>query len=196
MKQFHFSFTKLISMLSLFIVLSAAQISLSFAAPDADFNSALWVAEDNGVLKVTTSNGNVLFEIANIGRVDSVVTDGERGRLWVATQTGVHVYNFAGQQLLTTPTPFTVTTQEADDIMMVIDEAEGSVWLTNELELIKLDSNATVVFKQTNIDDVETLSFDSVNHRVWLAYDDSVSSIDATARLFLLLLIRKMVTSM
>ncbi len=179
MKQFHFSFTKLISMLSLFIVLSAAQISLSFAAPDADFNSALWVAEDNGVLKVTTSNGNVLFEIANIGRVDSVVTDGERGRLWVATQTGVHVYNFAGQQLLTTPTPFTVTTQEADDIMMVIDEAEGSVWLTNELELIKLDSNATVVFKQTNIDDVETLSFDSVNHRVWLAHEDAVTSIDA-----------------
>jgi len=185
MKMFRLSLLKLISILSLAIALSASLITTSVAAPDASFTSALWVAEDNGVLKVTASNGNILFEIANIGRVDAVVTDGQRGRLWVATQTAVHVYNFAGEVIVSKALPFTVNTQDADDIMMVINEAEGSVWLTNEVELIKLDSAANVVIQQTYADEVETISFDSVNNRVWLAHDDSVSSIDATTGIFI-----------
>lgn len=104
-------------MLLLSVVLSTSLISTSHAAADASFSSALWVAEDNGVLKVTTSNGNVLFEIADIGRVDAVVTDGQRGRLWVATQTSIHVYNFAGEVLFTLASPFTVASENADDLM-------------------------------------------------------------------------------
>lgn len=180
MKMFRLSLLKFISILSLAVALSASLITTSEAAPDASFTSALWVAEDNGVLKVTASNGNVLFEIANIGRVDAVVTDGQRGRLWVATQTAIHVYNFAGEIVFSKASPFTINTEDNDDIMMILDEEEGSVWLTNEAELIKLDNTATVALQQTYDDEVETLSFDSVNHRVWLAHDDSVSSIDAT----------------
>lgn len=180
MTSVHFSITKTLSTLMLVVLLSLTTMSSSFAAANPTFTSALWVAEDNGVLKVTASDGNVLFEIANIGRVDAVATDGERGRLWVATQAAIHVYNFAGEVILSKPSPFTVNTQEADDIMMVINEVEGSVWLTNEVELIKLDSSATVVVQQSYADEVETLSFDSVNNRVWLAHDDAVSSIDAT----------------
>jgi len=180
MKLLSLSLMKFISILSLVVVLNASLMTSSVAAPDTTFTSALWVAEDNGVLKVTASDGNVLFEIANIGRVDAVVTDGQRGRLWVATQTSVHVYDFAGEVIFSKASPFTVNTQEADDIMMVIDEDEGSVWLTNEVELIKLDSAANIALQQSYQDEVETISFDSVNNRVWLAHDDAVSSIDAT----------------
>lgn len=180
MKIFRISLINIISMVSLIVVLSTTIMTNSIAAADATFTSALWVAEDNGVLKVTTSNGNILFEIPDLGRVDSVATDGQRGRLWVATQTSIKVYNFAGEALFTLPTPFTVVSEAADNIMMLVDEDEGSVWLTNQVELIKLDNAAAVSISQVYTNGVNSFSFDSQNRRVWLSHSDSVSSIDAT----------------
>lgn len=178
MKILSHSLIKLISMLSLTIVLSMSIVTVSFSAPDATFTSALWVAEDNGALKVTTSNGKVLFEISNIGSVEAVATDGQRGRLWVATPTSINVYNFAGQVLLSSPLPFSVSYNIADDIEMVVDERDGSVWLTNEIELIKLDNTSSVNYRQTITNEIESLSLDKNNNRLWLAHDASVSSID------------------
>lgn len=192
MKMLRVLLTNLITLLSLIVVLSASITTTTMAASNAIFASALWVAEKDGVLKVTTSDGNVLFEIANIGRVEAVATDGERGRLWVATSKMIQVYNFSGEVLLTQPLPFNESYKDkgedededkggSDDFLMAIDEVEGSVWLSNEKKLVKLDVNATVEQRVSYKDEIQSLSFDKTNHRVWVASEDVIYSIDATS---------------
>lgn len=177
MKQLHTSLITIFLILILFLSLSILFVDTAKAAADDTFASALWVAEKEGVLKVTTSDGNILFEIDNIGHVKAVATDGERGRLWVATSKLIQVYDFSGQQLLSLSLPF--RDDKKDDIQLAVDEEEGSIWLASEEELLKLDVNANVQQRLTYEDEIESLSFDKKNRRLWVALEEAIYSIDA-----------------
>jgi len=176
MKQLHTSLITIFLVLILSLSLSILFVDTAKAAADDTFASALWVAEKEGVLKVTTSDGNVLFEIDNIGHVKAVATDGERGRLWVATSKLIQVYDFSGQQLLSLSLPF--RDDKKDDIQLAVDEEEGSIWLASEEELLKLDVNANVQQRLTYEDEIESLSFDKKNRRLWVALEEAIYSID------------------
>ena len=73
-----------------FLILSFSFISLFSshlnAEPNPDYVNALWVAETSGALKISTSDGAVLFEIDNIGDVHAVALDDRRGLLWLLNQ--------------------------------------------------------------------------------------------------------------
>ena len=196
MKKFRFLLLNNISKLFLVALLNLSIMSTGFAAADATFTSALWVAEANGALKVSASDGSVLFEIPNLGQVDAVATDGQRGRLWVATQTFIYAYDFSGEQLFKVASPFIDKTctglvlcfpTPPKKLQLVIDEDEGSIWLTNQVELVKLAADATESFRASYTSDlkIESFSFDSQNKRVWLAHHKAFSSVDAVTGVLL-----------
>jgi hypothetical protein len=77
---------------------------------DNSYQSAVWVAETDGVLKLAASDGSVLFEVGSSESIDALALDEKRGLLWTYGSGTLSAYTFDGtlnsrHQYKTSPLP-------------------------------------------------------------------------------------------
>ncbi|MGH8480081.1 MAG: hypothetical protein ACREXK_10995, partial [Gammaproteobacteria bacterium] len=66
--------------------------------PHPDFNDALWIAESSRGLKVALSDGRVLFEIPDSGRIEALIINDEAAVLWAYGEGRLFAYDFSGHR--------------------------------------------------------------------------------------------------
>ena len=166
----------LISYISFISVFS----SLAYAEPDTDYANALWVAETSGALKISTSDGSVLFQIDNIGNVHAVALDDRKGLLWLFNQRKeLMAYDFSGELKVDA----TIALQKVDadkdeeeideeldgEVSLVVDASDGSIWLAHEKSLLHISATGNVLSNQSLDKDIRVLAYDSTHSRIWVA---------------------------
>jgi len=153
-----------------------AQVLLSSAAPRGDFLSALWIAESNGVLKVATATGKILFEIREGRDLRAVTVDERRGVLWAYGGGRLSAYEFSGSHRLTVivPPPHEESTgkeEESDDTHLALsaDVTDGSVWLGVQKALHHFSSTGERLATLTLEHPVQAFALDAARGQLWVA---------------------------
>ncbi len=130
-------------MLSPFFRLFILFLAISFHANAAtslndDYLGALWVAESNGVLKLATSDGSVLFEIGNAVDVQAIALDEQRGLLWAYGDAALSAYAFNGT--LIAQQYNSEAKGNASTAVLAVSPSDGSVWLGRGSEVLHFSS--------------------------------------------------------
>ena len=85
------------------LVISSITFSSVAVSPDTDYVGALWVGQSDGVLKIATADGRVLFEIESDTVVETVSVDEVHGKLWIYGCNRLLAYGFDGSLLTSVP---------------------------------------------------------------------------------------------
>ena len=117
--------------LLLTLVLPLAASHSAVPTPHPDFADALWIAESSRGLKVALSDGRVLFEIPDTGRIEALIVNEEAAVLWAYGEGQLLSFDFGGRRLLTRPiaskrTPHARGPKRAH---LALNPLDGSLWL-------------------------------------------------------------------
>lgn len=160
-----------------------SQVLLSSAAPRGDFLNALWIAESNGVLKVATATGKILFEIREGRDLRAVTVDERRGVLWAYGGGRLSAYEFSGSHRLTVivPPPHEEDTgkeEEEDDTHLALsaDATDGSVWLGVQKALHHFSSTGERLATLTLEHPVQAFALDTARGQLWVATKKQLAS--------------------
>jgi len=167
----------LLLMFCLFIPLlsQAATNDSSEQIPRTNPN-ALWIAESEGVLKVTTAQGTVLFEIEDLDDVRAVTVDETSGRLWALSKTTLLSYNFSG--VLVSQTDINNLSDELDegDAILQVSAASNSVWLSIEDNLLRFNLQGEIQQLTRTEEDIRSIVADETQSRLWVATSEQVAA--------------------
>lgn len=151
--------------------------------------NALWVGETNGVLKVATADGKVLFEIPHAGDVRAVTVDARQGNVWAVADGKLTSYSPDGEVLLTAALP-------ADDkratksgngdqqhLALAVDTEDGAVWLAQQQSLYRLGADGQLASTVSLGSPVQSLAFDQTHRQLWVAAGRTLHAFDAAGKL-------------
>lgn len=125
----------------LIALLSLLPVWLIQAEPNPVNINALWVSESEGVLKVRTADGTLLFEIPFASDIRGIAVDQQRGVLWAASHTSLRAYQFDGTLLRSSPLQDPNILFNAG-IGVKINPVDGHVWITRDHNVIHFDAEA------------------------------------------------------
>lgn len=149
---------------------------------DSTYINALWVAESEGILKVATTDGRILFEVGDIGDVEAVAVDEYRGQLWAYSSGVLHVVGFDGEQKFQlTDNELSLPKGNTKVSSLTVDESDGSVWMGAEKQLLHLDLQGSIMASLTLKENIEDLAVDEKNSMVWIAGKQNLYHYDIAA---------------
>ncbi|MGQ0594665.1 MAG: hypothetical protein ACT4QB_19130 [Gammaproteobacteria bacterium] len=112
-----------------------------------DFADDLWIAESDRGLTVALSDGRVLFEIPDTGRIEALVLNEGAAVLWAYGAGQLLSYDFAGRRLLALP----IDGKSADRhgrskrAHLALNPLDGSLWLGVGRRLYHFDPTGEVL---------------------------------------------------
>ena len=111
------------------------------ASQAAGGSTALWIADSQGLLKVSALDGKLLFNIPLPGGVRALAADTVNGRLWAYSRQRLQAYAADGERL------FDIA---LDDFSfprprLLIDEGAGTLWLAGGRRLLRLDTQGRLL---------------------------------------------------
>jgi len=132
----------------------------------------VWVAENDGVIELS-SEGGLLLELAVPGEVGAVAVDRERERLWVAAAGAVHAYTFGGAlEVSLAVAPAGLPSDVA------VHPADGALWLCSGRELLSV-SPAGVMFHRRLLSGLcQAIATGDAESPVWVATEGGVTVLD------------------
>ena len=169
----------------------------------SEFVDALWVATDNGLLKIDSSDVSTLLEIPKIGDIKALDIDDRRGLVWVFTKNRLRGISFGGEVRFTAPKDDDDDDDrgrgrrgddddddddESDELKLrgdrpfglQVNSNTGTVWLGLGRLLYQFDSNANLVQILRLPDKGEALALDELTSLLWVATRKTLSSYDET----------------
>jgi hypothetical protein len=100
-------------------------LGLLLAVSAAADTEALWVAEAEGTVKISTADGILLAEITEVTDVRAAAVDLRRSTVWLVAAGDLHAFGFDGQPALTIP----VGVPGSIHAELAIHPADGAVWM-------------------------------------------------------------------
>jgi RHS repeat-associated protein len=173
--------------LSLFLAFTAEAVT----TPDNHYAGALWVAESDGVLKLATADGSVLFEIGDAEAVQALALDEQRGLLWAYGDDTLSAYAFDGT-LVNRYGPERRRKGEHrnrhreehgkdDTVSLAIVPDDGSLWLGDDRELVHYSSGGDVLGSADTRKNLTGLAVAPESSQVWFADKHAVYLVDDSA---------------
>jgi len=146
-------------------------VPASQAAGDA---TALWVAESQGLLKVSALDGKSLLNIPVTGGVRALAADTVNGRLWAYSKQRLQAYTADGEPLFdialgdfSFPRP-----------RLLIDEGSGTLWLAGGRRLLRLDTQGRLLQSSHFSRPVLAAAVDRKRSQLWLADGKRIRVLD------------------
>lgn len=137
-------------------------------APRSDYVNALWVAGSDGIVKLATADGTILFEIPEAEDVRAVAVDAQRGILWAYSQGTLYAYSFNGTLLRSVPVfPDDDNDDDDDDdeddahIALTLNSQDGTVWLGVHKTVFHFDAQGRLLTTIALPDNVQALTLGS-----------------------------------
>lgn len=181
--------------LGIALLLSVTSSAENASPPYPDYRNALWIAESHGLIKLTTADGAVLFEIKDAKEIRALAVDAERGVLWAYGRGILRAYGFSGQLVRTVPLPQTddadTNATDNDDneegdthhSALVIQPQDGSVWLGIGKSLHHFSAQGQRLTQWTLKDKIQALALDGTTARLWVATKKTLAAYDAQGTL-------------
>ncbi len=162
------------------------------ASPNTDYVSAIWVAQSDGVLKLSTDSGGVLFEMDAVPEVRVVAVDDQRGLLWAYGQGALRAYDFSGTERVSVDVsaPEHGDDDEDDDdssddddghVDLGISADDGSVWLGVGKQLRHFNAQGDLLGGVRLEQPIRALTIDQERGRIWVATEKTLAAYDADA---------------
>ncbi|HEX9803754.1 MAG TPA: Ig-like domain-containing protein, partial [Gammaproteobacteria bacterium] len=183
-------FTRILFSLLLSTLLFSFQAGAATTAND-DYAGALWVAESDGVLKLATADGSVLFEIGDADAVQALALDEQRGLLWAYGDDTLSAYAFDGT-LVSRYGPerrrkgdHRNRHQEEhgrdDTVFLAVVPDDGSLWVGEDRELVHYSSWGDVLGSVDSRRKLTGLAVAPESSQAWLADKHAVYLVDDSA---------------
>ena len=156
------------------IVFSTLALLFTFTAeavtnPNNDYVGALWVAETDGILKLATADGTVLFEIGSTVNVKELAVDEKRGVVWTYGKKQLTAYAFDGTVIGNYPITCINGCPGAGNTEMLIEPLDGSIWLAYEHQLTHYSSSGDLLANVQAKEKITGLTYAPLSSQVWLA---------------------------
>ena len=148
---------------------------------------ALWIAESNGVIKVSTAAGRVILAIPDADKIESIAVDEPRTTLWAVGRGQLTAFGFDGRTLLSLPIPpqssehgdkkhdQESSSEHNDPASLAVDESDGSVWVGQGKAVYGVDATGQVISKIQQNRNVTALAVDGERGTVWVADERGVA---------------------
>ncbi len=187
-------------LISVFLFLTFATEAAT--TPDNDYVGALWVAESDGILKLATADGSVLFEIGNVEDVQELALDETHGILWAYGKAQLTTFTFdgtvQGRYEIGCTTDWQVRQREKDDFHrgdngherererhrckeihdkdahMAVDPNDGSLWLARGGLLEHYDASGVVSAKIWVDKTISALALSPLTSQLWLSHQNKL----------------------
>ncbi|PJA24498.1 MAG: hypothetical protein COX57_08560, partial [Alphaproteobacteria bacterium CG_4_10_14_0_2_um_filter_63_37] len=149
---------------------------------------ALWIAESNGVIKVSTAAGRVILAIPDADKIESIAVDEPRTTLWAVGRGQLTAFGFDGRTLLSLPIPpqssehgdkkhdQESSSEHNDPASLAVDESDGSVWVGQGKAVYGVDATGQVISKIQQNRNVTALAVDGERGTVWVADERGVAA--------------------
>lgn len=137
------------------------------STPNAQHESALWVARPQGLLKVATADGRPLLSVSDSRNTQAMALDPQRAILWSQGLYGLRAYAFDGRLLRTLRLPqgFLDALSPAH---LAVDPGDGALWVAQGNKLLRVSA----VGEQQPIPlafPVRAIAMDPQRGRLWVA---------------------------
>jgi RHS repeat-associated protein len=132
--------------------------------------NALWVAESDGTVKITTSTGDLLFEMHDLKDVRAVAVDQRREAVWLYAESTLAGYDFDGNQLLA----IAVGPAEPGPAELAMDETSGTAWLAVEKQLWGFFPSGEELASLHLDSPVKALAVDADASTVWIGTPEAI----------------------
>lgn len=193
----HGSFARAFFGLVFLTLLFSLQASATTVAND-NYVGALWVAQSDGVLKLATADGSVLFEIDNAEDIAALALDQKRGVLWAYGRETLTAYAFdgtvVGQYRTTKRRNDHDRHREREDhrrerehdnrrenpetALLAVSPEDGSVWLGTDRELVHLSVDGDIIGTARSKKGITGVAIAPESSTVWVADNDTVYLVD------------------
>ncbi|MGQ0594443.1 MAG: NHL domain-containing protein, partial [Gammaproteobacteria bacterium] len=152
--------------------------------PHPDYTDALWIADSSRGLKVALSDGRVLLEILDTGRIEALTINEEAGVLWAYAKGRLFAYDFSGQKLFTRAIPERRAGHAPGPrrARLALNPLDGSVWLGTGRKLYHVDAGGEVLQEIRLEDPFRSLSFDRTRNQLWIGTKRSITAYDASGQ--------------
>ena len=144
--------------------------------PDYPLAGALWIAEAEGILKVTTATGELLFEITDLSDVLAVTLDQKNQRIWVAANGQLSIYQLDGTLIDSMDVMLT-----EDPVELTVNLNDGSVWMANGNFIDHYADDLSLLHTLSTIDRIQAIDFDQTAQRLWVAAGATITQYDSEA---------------
>ncbi len=182
-----------------FLLIFTAEAATTF---NTDYAGALWVAESDGILKLATADGEVLFEIGDVEDVQQLALDENHGVLWAYGKDQLTAFAFdgsvSGRYDLSCKAKRKPRYPERDDFhhrerdndrrhceatknqtaAMAVDPNDGSVWLARDRLLQHYASDGVLQAELTASQHIVALALSPLTSQVWLVSDKRLYRVD------------------
>jgi len=185
------------------LVISSITFSSAAVSPHTDHVGALWVGQSDGVLKIATADGRVLFEIESDTAVETVSVDEVHGKLWIYGCNRLSAYGFDGSLLTSVPAVIGAETDKEHDKSgdqkkrkktpachgkkhrkdkhaLLESSDDGLVWLATKGAMARYAGNGTVTSHFAIDEDAHAIAWDGDNQLIWVASERKLTAYDST----------------
>ena len=103
-------------------------------SPNPDFVAALWIAHNDGMLKLVTADWSILFEIPDAVDLRALAIDDRNGVVWGVGRNRLNAFAFNGDPILSVPVGDTEDAEDDDDsgtshLALTANAVNGTIWL-------------------------------------------------------------------
>ena len=189
--------------ISAVLVISSITFSSFAVSPDTEYVGALWVGQSDGVLKIATADGRVLFEIESDTDVETVSVDEVHGKLWIYGCNRLLAYGFDGSLLTSVPAVIGEETDKEHDKRgdqkkhkktpschgkkhgkenhaLLESSDDGFVWLATRGLMARYAENGSVTTNFEIDEDSHAIAWDANSQLIWVASDRKLTAYDVT----------------
>lgn len=133
---------------------------------NSDYAGALWVAKTDGVLKLATADGHVLFEISDADNAQAMAIDEQRGRLWFYGNNVLSAYTFNGR--LITSHRNNPPIANSSSAFLAVTPVDGSVWLGSGNNVVHYSQEGEVLSSKKASGIITAITADNDSAAVWV----------------------------
>jgi RHS repeat-associated protein len=139
--------------------------------------NTLWVAEQDGVMRLSSSQGELLFEIRDVQDVRTVDVDLRHRVVWAYAKRVLSSFDFNGRKLLAVSVAVSDSVQAA----IAVTPSDGAVWLAVGQDLLNVSPTGQVLNIKRLAANIVGLEVDQHSGLLWIATAASVEAVDLTS---------------
>ena len=149
---------------------------LFFIASSSSANTALWVAESNGLLRIALADESVVFEITDAAGTEAIAIDNHSGRIWAYGPGRLRAYNSKGNPEVDVAAP---GIPQHTPITDMVADGDG-VWIAAHHGLFRFDPEGQLKKALDFSKPVTAMTLDTERLQLWAAVPEQLFILDGS----------------
>lgn len=158
----------IVSLLSfLFLLVSAGSSAQELP------NDAVWIAEADGALRITATDGTPLVEVTDLHQVRAAAVDLLAENVWLLSGGDLYRYDFSGNRQAVVE----LAAPDTHHVALIAHPTQGDVWVAVGNELWHVDATLEADTPQVLSGTIQGLAHELASDTLWVATDRSLETL-------------------